>query len=477
MLTVSIQGNFDQAREEIHLANRVADCIEFRIDLMEKQDGAHLSKLRSSAKVPVIFTIRNKEHGGKFEGNEKEREEKFLELLPLKPDYIDIEWDAPFTLDGKVIVSYHNFKETPEHLDKILEKMRMKRGVIYKLATYANSSIDALRILSFVKENNDVAGMCMGEKGEITRILAPIVGAPLIYTHLGKETAIGQVSLPHLQSLYHFKRLNRSTKIYALIGDPVKYSVGHLVHNHQFQKEKVDGVYVKIPLGDSELSPFFHLLRTLPFEGISVTMPLKEKVGIYLDLIDPDAEKMGAINTLVKKGGKWFGLNTDGKGALNALEKEGKVQGKIVLILGAGGAARGVAFEAVRRGGKVVIANRTYEKGKRLADKVGGSAVSFEAIDTCPYDFIINTTSVGLGDPVGKTSLSSAMIRQKSVALDLIIHPKKTRFLDLVLEKGGKVIYGSEMFAHQALGQLRAWNIPVTSEREFFSFIEALPFC
>lgn len=476
MLTVSTQGKFDEAREEIRAVKGVVDCIEFRIDLMEKQDLEHLSKLKSAAKLPVIFTIRNQAHGGAFQGNEREREEKFLELMTLEPDYVDLEWDAPFTLGGKVIVSYHNFEETPENLEAILKKMRSKQGVIYKLATYANSSIDSLRMLILVQKEKDVAGMCMGEKGAITRILAPIVDSPLTYSHLGKETAPGQVNCLDLQSLYNFDHLNRSSKIYALIGDPVQYSIGHLVHNHQFRKEKVDAVYVKISLRESELPSFFQLIRSLPFEGISVTMPLKEKVGPFLDVIDPETEKIGAINTLVKNKGKWFGLNTDGKGALDALEKRGKVAGKVTLILGAGGAAKAIAFETADRGGKVVIANRTLEKGKQLARDVGGSAITFDEVEVCPYDFVINTTSVGMGEKVGDTSLPAKMIREKSVALDVIIHPKQTRFLDLVQEKKGEVAYGCEMFARQALGQLRAWNIPIDNEEEFFSFIETLPF-
>lgn len=476
MLTVSIQGNFEEAKKEIRVANEVAECIEFRIDLIEKRDIGHISKLKSVAKLPVIFTLRHQAHGGAFEGNEREREEKFLELMSLEPNYVDLEWDAPFTLEGKVIVSYHNFEETPEDLEGVLEKMRAKRGVIYKLATQANSSIDALRMLTLVQKEKDVAGMCMGEKGKITRILGPIVDSPLTYSYVGKETAPGQLNCQELQSLYRFDHLNRSTKIYALIGDPVEHSIGHLVHNHHFQKEGVDGVYVKIPLRETELSSFFQLIRSFPFKGISVTMPLKEKVAPFLDAIDPETEKIGAINTLMKNEGRWYGLNTDGKGALDALEKREKVAGKVVLILGAGGAAKAIAFETMHRGGKVVIANRTDEKGKRLAHQVGGSAISFNEVDVCPYDFVINTTSVGMGEKLSATPLPPRMIREKSIALDVVIHPKKTHFLDLIQEKKGKVAYGTEMFAQQALGQLRAWNIPVSHEEEFFSFVEALPF-
>lgn len=478
MLTVSIQGNFDRAREEIRIANGVAECIEFRLDLMEKSDLAHISKLKSASKLPIIFTLRCRAHGGSFTGNEREREEKFLELLTLKPDYVDLEWDAPFTLEippeTQLIISYHNFEETPANLDDILKKMRKIKGAMYKIATMAHSSLDSLRMLSLVEKENNIAGMCMGKMGEITRILAPIVDSALIYSNIEKETAPGQLPIHELQNLYHFHRLNRSTKIYALIGDPVEQSIGHLVHNHHFRKVQVDAVYVKIPLRETELSEFFRLIRFLPFKGLSITMPLKEKVGSYLDVIDPDTQKIGAVNTFARREEKWFGINTDGRGALDALEKKGKVAGKVVLIIGAGGAAKAIAFEVARRGGKVVIVNRSHEKGKRLAQLVGGSAISFEEIDVCPYDFLINTTSVGMGEKIGESPFTKKEIKERVIALDVISHPKRTLFLSNVIEKKGDVVFGSEMFAHQALGQLRAWNIPIKNEGEFHSFIEAL---
>lgn len=474
MLTVSIQGKFEEARDAIRAANKRAECLEFRIDLMEKQDLQHLSKLRKEAKLPVIFTLRNKAHGGAFAGNEREREEKFLELLSLNPDYIDLEWDAPFFLEYTTIVSYHNFEETPENLEEILKKMEARRGAFYKLATYAHTSIDALRMLSLVSKERNVAGMCLGEKGEITRILAPIVDAPFTYCYWDKESAPGQLSLDTLQSLYRFDTLNRSTKIYALIGNPVCHSIGHLVHNHHYQKEAYDGVYVKIALHEEELPCFFNLIKDLPFCGISVTMPLKEKVGPFLDAIDPESRKIGAINTLIRQGDEWHGLNTDGKGALDALEKKGKIAEKVVLILGAGGAAKAIAYEVKQRGGKVVIANRSLEKGKRLAAQVEGSAISLEEVDACPYEVIINTTPVGMGGNIGKTPISKEQIRDNCLALDVIISPRETLFLAFVQEKGGNVADGTEMFGEQALRQLKAWSIPITNEEVFLSSVEPL---
>ncbi|MCB1107843.1 MAG: shikimate dehydrogenase [Chlamydiia bacterium] len=458
MLTVSIQGSFEEAKHSILEGQKKGEMIELRIDLMEKQDLTHISKLRHLCKLPVIFTVRRKDQGGAFEGNEREREEKFQELLPLKPDFIDLEYDCAFAdaLDPSIprIVSYHDFEKTPEDLEKILPQLNHFPAKIKKIATFANSSLDALRMLNFVQKHH-VAGMCMGEKGGITRLLGPVVDSPLVYTFLGEATAPGQLSLEELTGLYRYLTLNRKTKVYALIGDPVDKSIGHLFHNEAFLKLNVDALYVKFPITPPEVPQFFKEIATLPFYGFSVTMPLKEHMAPHLDEVSDEGKEIGAINTLVKRGGKWFGTNTDGIGALDAIEKEGKVAGKLILIIGAGGAAKAIAYEASKRGGKVIIANRTMKKGEILAKQVKGMAVSIDEIPE--YDILINTTSVGMAPEIDKLPIAEKDIQEKKVFFDVVINPKETKFLNLARNKGGKVIIGREMFEGQALQQLREW--------------------
>lgn len=475
MLVISIQGNFDEAKQAIVKGQKEGEAIELRLDLLEKNDPAHVSKLMKLSKLPVIFTLRRKDQGGAFKGNEREREQKLLELLPLEPDYVDLEWDCSFAdkVNLPLIASYHDFEKTPEDLETILEKMNRFPAAIHKIATMALSSLDALRMLNFVQKQR-VAGMCMGEKGRITRILGPIVDAPLVYASSGMETAPGQPSAAELTQLYNFHHLNRQTKVYGLIGDPVSKSIGHLCHNHIFQKEKEDAVYVKIQLTPSEVPQFFKEIANLPFYGFSVTMPLKEKVAPFLDGIDVEAKAMGAINTLTKREGKWFGTNTDGGGALDALEKKGKVQGKVVLIIGAGGAAKAVAYAAKERGGKVVIANRTLKKGESLAKQIGGMATSLQRVPD--YDILINTTPVGMSPEIQNLPIADAEIRPNKILFDIIMSPKETKFLNIGQNKGGEVVYGYEMFAQQALRQLKGWLDRPLDDESTLSSIESFSF-
>ncbi len=472
MLVISAQGSFDEAKKSIQEGQRYGELIELRLDLLEKNDLGHISKLKNLSKLPLIFTLRRKDQGGAFSGSESEREEKLLELLTLKPEYVDLEYDCVFAdkIPGiSIISSYHDFEKTPDNLEEVLAQMERFPAVIKKISTMANSSIDSLRMLNFSKKHG-VAGMCMGEEGKITRILGPVIDSPLVYASIGKAVASGQTSIVELCELYHFHQLNRETRIYALIGDPVSKSIGHLCHNHIFKKEKENAVYVKFRINPSEIPLFFKEISSLPFFGFSVTMPLKEHVTPHLEKIDTKAKSMGAVNTLIKREKNWYGTNTDGEGALDALEKKGGVHGKTLLIIGAGGAAMGIAHAAADRGGKIMIANRTQKKGEILASKIGGVAISLDKVPD--YDIIINTTPIGMSPNIQSLPIAAKEIGEKKVIFDVIMSPKETKFLNVGQNKGGKVVYGYEMFSQQALRQLKGWLDRPLDEESILSSIE-----
>jgi 3-dehydroquinate dehydratase/shikimate dehydrogenase len=297
--------------------------------------------------------------------------------------FIDYPWDkCPASVDpSQLILSYHNFEHTPDNLEQILEAMqRVSRAKFYKIATMTRSSLDALKMLLFMRKNPGVIGICMGELGHLTRILGPVVGCPIMYTS-SSNPILGQIPLDVLLDVYHFHKLNMETPLYGLIGDPVSQSPGHLYHNLQMQGR---GVYVKIPLKSSELSSFFQYARELPFQGLSVTIPHKEAVVPFLDEMDEEARKIGAVNTICFTDGKLQGYNTDGRAALQLM---GQVKGKKVFILGAGGAARAVAYTATEKGAEVTIWNRTRERAQRLAEEFG---CSYGLIEN--YDILVNTT-------------------------------------------------------------------------------------
>ncbi len=352
--------------------------------------------------------------------------------------FIDIDWKekAPSHLDH-LIVSYHNFQETPD-LDEIFAKMRARhpKACYYKLATFATSTLDALHMLHFQKKHPNVIGLCMGEKGSVTRILAPVMGAPIAYAPLedGDKNALGQLLWSELSCIYRFRELNSSTQIFGLIGDPVRQSIGHLFHNDQFRQRQANGVYVKMPLKAGELKLFFEMIQDLPIIGLSVTAPLKEEVIPYLQPLAKKWQPIGAVNTVYRTKAGWEGVNTDGPAAADSL---GTTKNKQVVLLGAGGAAKAIAYELIKRGAIVTIVNRTFEKGKQLAAYLG--CKFSEKIPS--YDILVNATSSP--DP-----LSMHNIIPGATLMDIAIEP--TPFLEKALSQACHTIDGFPMYFKQA---------------------------
>lgn len=435
--------------------------VELRLDLFPKIDVGEIKSLLSRSTLPFLFTLRNSSHGGGFQGSEEEREGLIEQLLELQPPFFDLEYDMRNAFlqmilqkyrKTKFILSYHNFQETPLDLEKIFDSMSQYSVYGYKLAALAQTTLDALRMLLFSRQHPRVSTICMGEKGKFARVLGPISGNLIDYaSHSDEEkTAPGQLSAHDLIHIYHYHTLNAKTALYGLIGDPVEHSWGHLYHNSIFANRRLNAVYVKMVVQPEELSHFFSLAKEIGFQGLSVTMPLKEKVISFLDLIDTKAKQMGAVNTLLLKKEGIFGLNTDAVGALDAIETRGSVNGKKIVLLGAGGAARAIAFEAMSRGAQVLILNRTIPKAKEISKEIGCQAGGLTDIPN-DYQILVNCSS----DPMPIDPEKISLFR---LVMDLVYVPKETPFLLKAKEVGCKIIYGEEMFFNQAGAQIKLWT-------------------
>lgn len=348
--------------------------------------------------------------------------------------YVDTDWKSPRRAD---IVSYHNFKETPD-LSAILDTLQTQHpdAKFYKIATYAHSTLDSLRMLGFVRCHKNVIGMCMGPLGSITRILAPIFEVPIVYAPLSqKEMSVpGQITAHELHEIYHFGQLNPQTKIYGLIGDPTHQSPGHLFHNLAFRSH--NSSYVKMVVKPSELEEFLALAQKLPFQGLSVTMPLKE-------LILPN---LGPINTVVFQDGALVGHNTDGLAVAQLL---GSTRGKTVCLLGAGGTAKAIA-QALD--GEIVIVNRTASKAKQLAQTLGCRW----ALKPPPYDILINATSSPM--PIGE-----ADILPSTTVLSLL--HQEDQLIPIARAKGCRTLTGLQVYLRQAAMQQQIWEQVDASQR------------
>ncbi len=222
------------------------DAIELRLDYLKKSwDMIELSALRKACSLPVIITLRSVSQGGYYAFSETKRLEDILELCSLDPDYLDLEYTVPAQFIRKIrndypeirlILSYHNFNATPENLWLIFQDIYQPDCYAYKIATYAQSTLDSLRMLQFVKNtscDHHIIGLCMGELGSCTRVLGIVMGGLLTYAPWDEYqvTAPGQLSLSDLTMLYCYRTLNKEVQIYALLGDEIILDAGHILHN------------------------------------------------------------------------------------------------------------------------------------------------------------------------------------------------------------------------------------------------------
>lgn len=430
-------------------------AIELRLDLFPTIDLNEIADLLKNVKCPVMVTLRSLAHGGKYRGSESERETLIGELLRLEPDFFDVEYDMGKEFISKIIkdfpgtkfiVSCHQLQETPSDLEKMYQEMENEGAYCYKIAAYARSSNDALRMLLFAKCHSNVSVICMGERGQFARVLGKVAGNLIDYAALdaASQTGSGQLTMTEMLDTYHYHSLNGETKVFGLIGDPVEKSPGHHFHNALFKAQNRNAVYVKMTVKQEELSEFIDLSKRFGIHGLSVTIPLKEKILPYLNEVE---QPIGAVNTLLFREGKILGINTDGKGCLDAIEEKLSVRDKRVVLLGAGGTARSIAFEAKARGAKVAILNRTFERAENVAFEL-----NCEAIKEIPdaYDILINCSPEPM--PVDPEKILPYIL-----VMDVVYDPEETKFLKQALEKQCRIVYGKEMFLNQAQRQNAVW--------------------
>jgi 3-dehydroquinate dehydratase/shikimate dehydrogenase len=467
--------SYQQAITQYKQISHQADIVEWRLDQLDALDFNAIAPARQHIKHPLIFTLRR----SGCPVSESERLNTLFSLLALSPEYLDIESDVPSAWvtqvraaypQIKIILSYHDLKQTPDDLDQLLLSMQGIAADIYKIVTYARSSLDVLRMLLFVKRHTTaepdicLIGHCMGEIGIPSRVLGAVVGNHWHYASVDNaddSAAPGILSVRELVDIYRLPELNAKTSIYALLGAPVRYSQGHVFHNAAFKMNQVNAVYVKFQITPPELADFLRYSRELSFKGFSVTMPLKEIVLDYLDKRTHAVECIDAANTMIlNPQSKWVGENTDGVGALDALEVASPVAGKKLLLVGAGGAAKAIAHEAVLRGATVDIVNRTLEKAKALAQKTGGQAYSLVSCQTelSVYDFCVNTIPHTADNHSIVMSLATRVLSSESISMDIAFDADKSPWIEKAKQLGCLVIPSDQMFVAQARLQLRCWE-------------------
>jgi shikimate dehydrogenase len=271
----------------------------------------------------------------------------------------------------------------------------------------------------------------------------------------------------HLKEKGEMDMLSSSTRLVGLFGHPVAHSKSPQMHNAAFAHLKLDYAYLAFAVEPTQLQAAVEGIRAMNLRGVNVTIPHKVAVIPYLDELTPEAELIGAVNTIIHENGKLIGTNTDGIGYLSALQEETgfDVRNRHVLILGAGGAARAVAAQMALQGAqRLVIAARRREQAEALAAhlrahaKTSGITMDEAAADLASFDIIVNTTPVGMYPHVEEVPVSTAELQQGQLVSDLIYNPRMTRFLREAAAKGCVVTGGLGMFVHQGAHAFSLWT-------------------
>ncbi len=250
--------------------------------------------------------------------------------------------------------------------------------------------------------------------------------------------------------------INAKTRLYGLIGKPIEHSLSPAIHNALFKRYNINAVYLAFDVDDLESA--VKGIRGLKISGLNVTMPHKERILEFLDELSGEARAIGSVNTVVNRGGKLIGYNTDGIGALKALKRFTEVEGKRILLLGAGGAGKAIAHTFSRLA-RVVVLNRTERKAKEL-EKFGvkGEKLSKESLEyyLSWADIVINATSLGMNED--KSPIPKGLLRENLVVFDIIYSPLETRLLREARKVGCLTVDGLWMLIHQGAESFRLWT-------------------
>ena len=468
------RGRHSSLAEEWQAAAEAgAELVEIRADCLRREP--ELKRILKERPTPLVFTLRRGADGGLWRGSEDKRQQLFREAIALGVDYIDLEMDIATKIrrfgKTKRIISYHNLKGTPGELPDIAEQCDEMDADIVKIATRANDLGEAVRVLQIHKNTAvPTIPIAMGEIGTFTRVLGAKFGAPFTYAGFNPERVFAPGILTHqeMKRDYAYDAINAETEVYAVIGDPIGHSLSPAIHNASFRKLGLNKVMVPFLIADGTLEASLKDLEWLGIKGMSVTIPHKRAVVPLLQAKDAAIELTGSCNTVVFDGLKKVGYNTDLDAALGSLEDAigvnperpdvSPLYEKQVILLGAGGVARSIAFGVARRGGSLMIANRHDERATALAEEVGCRTATWSQRASTLAEVMINCTPVGMHPDVDDTPVPPGGFRDGMVVFDTIYHPENTMFLKLARERGCKTVTGVEMFVRQAAAQFRLYT-------------------
>jgi 3-dehydroquinate dehydratase/shikimate dehydrogenase len=454
----------------------VADMLELRLDGVRDLDVAGALAGRC---LPAIVTCRAAWEGGRFDGSEEERLRFLNQAVDLGAEFVDVEDRANHaavrrSATTRLVLSRHDFEGMPADLFDCVRQMRQAGADVVKVAVTARTLRDCVTLKQAVDGDEAHVALAMGPAGWVTRLWPAWLGSEWTY---GGTAAPGQVPTRELARRYRAATTSSATRAYAVLGKPIAHSASPAMLNAAFAHAGLDVVYLPLEVGCAD--EFFAVADALRLEGASVTAPMKKVVLTDAVCVDDLVTRIGALNTLKRSSsGGWEGRNFDVEGFLAPIARRAvPVEGQRACIVGAGGAARAVAWALVSAGARVEISARRREQADALAADLGAASSPWPP--TGAWDLLINTTPVGTWPDVETLPFDADRVlggADGRVVYDLVYNPEETALIRAARRAGATTIGGLDMLVSQACRQFEWWtNLPAPREvmeeaaREFLS--------
>jgi 3-dehydroquinate dehydratase/shikimate dehydrogenase len=490
--------NRDQACDWMDAAVAAgAQMLELRADYIENLDVRIVKGLVSTVKdefsgaVPIIVTCRDLRQGGAIDYPLKLRMDVLAGAVEAGAEFIDCEYENFLAIEsqellrrvlsrnpkGRLILSAHDFHGRFEDITALHRRiLTVCPSAIPKLvytAKHINDCFEAFDLLH--KTSGERIVFCMGQSGIISRIVAGKLGSFVTFASIDEEsaTAPGQLTIREFKELYRGDSINSETHVFGVIADPVAHSLSPAIHNACFADAKMNSLYLPLLVegGSAGFDSFMRNImrrKWLDFKGLSVTIPHKENALNFAKgaggRVEPLAEKIGAVNTLVITGqGDLKAYNTDYAGALEAITAgmsitEADLRGLTVAIVGAGGVARAIVAALSDAGAKITMYNRTIEKAQRLAGEFGCDWAGLDELPDLDVKLIVNCTSIGMHPNIDESPVPADCLKGDMTVFDSVYNPAETLLLRNAKEIGAKTIDGLTMFVNQAGAQFRLFT-------------------
>ncbi len=466
-----------------------AEAVELRIDPFDGDVAELAAYVREKPHRTWIITCRSADEGGLFRGDTMERVSRLIAAARGTDAYVDFElvdWLRSSNIRQKVllaaarpegggyrlILSGHDFAKLPADLaERVAAARSIPEVTAAKVAYQGRNILDSFAALDVMHEHGaSVMGICMGEEGVWTRVLAKKLGAFATFCNLTAEgaTAPGQMTLQQMRGLFRWNSIDRNTRVYGVIGDPVGHSRSPLLFNHWFAQAEINAVYLPLRVAGSEaLGGFLDACGErswLDVGGFSVTIPHKTAAMKWVgEEVDRLASWIGAVNTLVFEEQAVRGYNTDSYAAMASMTaalgcSRADLVGMSVDLLGAGGSARAVVEALGELGCRVTVYARSAEAAQALVVNSGVRTAAWEERLRRDGQVVINCTPLGMWPRVDESPLPVEALGGCRLVFDLVYNPLETLLLKNGRAAGCATLNGLDMFVRQAAMQFLLWT-------------------